>query len=222
MKLITKIVIATFAVTSPIMASAQNSVNQGFLVESANNNHIVLSGFGECWHTRDWTPQNGVDSCGRSTIAAAEPMPSPVVAAAEPPAPMPVKEQVSFSGDVLFAFDKSELKPEGIRTLDGLVQNLDSATTFDTIQVTGHTDRFGSDAYNQSLSERRAQTVKNYLVSKNVHANRIDADGKGEMQPITRTDDCQGPRSAKVIACLQPDRRVEIEMTGTKLVTDSH
>ena len=220
MKLITKIVIATFAATWAVMASAQDYKHQGFLVQPAKDSRIVTSGFGECWRTGDWKPQDNVDSCGRP-IAAAEPMPSPVVAAAEPPAPMPVHEKVSLSGDVLFAFDKSELKPEGIRTLDDLVQNLNGATTIDSIQITGHTDRFGSDEYNQQLSERRAQTVKNYLMSKNVRANRLDAEGKGEMQPVTKADDCQGPRSAKVIACLRPDRRVEIELTGTRLVTDS-
>ena len=98
--------------------------------------------------------------------------------------------------------------------LDGLVTQLNGAT-YDTILVTGQTDRFGSANYNQKLSERRAASVKDYLVSKNVQASRIDAEGKGETQPMTKPGECRGAKSAKVIACLQPDRRVDVEMKGT-------
>ena len=123
-------------------------------------------------------------------------------------------QKFSFSGDALFAFDKSVLKPEGKVMLDDLVGKL-GGVSYDRIVTTGHTDRFGTNAYNQALSERRAHTVKDYLISKNVQANRIEAEGKGETQPETKPGDCLGPRSAKVIACLQPDRRVDVEMTGT-------
>ncbi len=129
-------------------------------------------------------------------------------------------QKISFSGDALFAFDKSVLKPEGRVLLDGLVTQL-SGATYDNIQATGHTDRFGSNAYNQKLSERRANAVKDYLASKDVMASRIDAQGKGETQPVTKAGDCQGAKSVKVVACLQPDRRVDIEMTGAKTVTGS-
>ena len=126
----------------------------------------------------------------------------------------------ALSGDALFAFDKAVLKPEGKVMLDGLVTQL-SGATYDNIQATGHTDRFGSNAYNQKLSERRANAVKDYLSSKDVMASRIDAQGKGETQPVTKAGDCQGAKSVKVVACLQPDRRVDIEMTGAKTVTGS-
>jgi OOP family OmpA-OmpF porin len=132
----------------------------------------------------------------------------------------PLPQKISFSGDALFAFDKSALKPEGKVMLDGLVSQLDGAA-YDHIVATGHTDRFGSNAYNQKLSERRARAVKDYLVSKNVQASRIEAAGKGETQPVTRAGDCRGAKSTKVVACLQPDRRVDVEMNGTKAVTGS-
>lgn len=98
--------------------------------------------------------------------------------------------------------------------LDDLIHQM-GAAEFDTITVTGHTDRLGSSAYNQRLSERRAQTVKEYLVGQNVKASHIDVKGMGETQPVTASNACAGKKSAKVIACLQPDRRVDIEMTGT-------
>ena len=81
--------------------------------------------------------------------------------------------------------------------------------------------RIGRTDYNQSLSERRAVAVKDYLVSRNVLASRIEADGKGETQPVTKAADCAGRTSPKVIACLQPDRRVDVEMQGTKTIASS-
>jgi OmpA-OmpF porin, OOP family len=127
-------------------------------------------------------------------------------------------ERVSFSADALFAFDQSVLRPEGMTLLDDFARQLSDAQ-YEAILVTGHTDRLGSDAYNQKLSERRANAVKEHLVSKNVTGNRIQASGKGKTQPVTGLDDCKGARSVKVIACLQPDRRVHVEVTGTKAVT---
>ena len=84
------------------------------------------------------------------------------------------------------------------------------------ILVVGHADRFGSNAYNQRLSERRAAAVKSYLLSKGIDANRIKTEGRGETQPVTKAGECLGAKSAKVIACLQPDRRVVVEVVGTR------
>ena len=84
------------------------------------------------------------------------------------------------------------------------------------VEVSGHTDSIGSDAYNQRLSERRAAAVKTYLVSKGVDANRVYTEGKGETQPVTGNKcDKVGGRAAQ-ISCLQPDRRVEVEVIGSK------
>jgi OOP family OmpA-OmpF porin len=63
--------------------------------------------------------------------------------------------------------------------------------------------------------------VKEYLVSKNIPANRVTAEGKGKTQPVTKPGECKGPKSAKVIACLQPDRRVDVEMNGTNSTVGS-
>ena len=237
MKPITNFVLAALVastlIPAAVMAAGPDSKNQGYLVDN-NGSAVVTSGFGLCWRDSDWTPARSAEPCDASKmvvakpIAAVEPAPAPIVlAAAEPtpapaiaPAPEPAKvmsRKISFSGDALFAFDKSVLKPEGKTMLDGLVQQLEGAS-YDKIFVTGHTDRFGSNSYNQKLSERRAQTVKSYLVSKNLSAARIDGEGKGEAQPVTKDSDCRGAKSAKVIACLQPDRRVDIELKGAQSV----
>jgi hypothetical protein len=86
----------------------------------------------------------------------------------------------------------------------------------EVVIAVGHADRIGSAAYNQKLSEKRAMAVKEYLVAKGIPANRVYTEGKGSKQPVTKPDQCKGAKSAKVIACLQPDRRVDIELIGTK------
>ena len=147
------------------------------------------------------------------------PPPPPVVAAApvEPVVVPPVRRRVSFSAESLFTFDKSDLRPEGKTALDAFANEL-AGTRFETITVEGHTDRLGSQAYNQALSQRRADAVKGYLVaSGKVDAAKVSAVGKSESTPVTKPEDCKGRKaSAKLIACLQPDRRVEIEVVGTR------
>ncbi len=150
------------------------------------------------------------------------PPPPPVVAQAPaappaPPAPPPARRRVSFSADSLFTFDKSIVRPEGRSALDKFAQEL-KGTEFDVITVEGHTDRLGSQAYNQKLSTQRAEAVKAYLVtSGEVAAPKVAAVGKGESAPVTKPEDCKGSKpSPKLIACLQPDRRVEVEVAGTR------
>jgi OOP family OmpA-OmpF porin len=214
----------------PGMSAAQDTKNQGYLVDTQGQNAIVHAPVaGVCVRTSDWTPARAVAEC--DPVAPRAAAPAPKVAAVAPPPPKPaakptpaparaVPQSVTFSADALFAFDKSVLKPEGKAALDDFARQL-SGAQYDTILVTGHTDRFGTNAYNQKLSERRANAVKNYLVSKNVPANRITAEGKGETQPVTSPGDCKGAKSVKVIACLQPDRRVHVVVTGAKVPATS-
>ncbi|CAN5209252.1 porin OmpA [soil metagenome] len=159
-----------------------------------------------------------------ATYVEPAPMPAPIVVAPAPaPAPMPIpvmapeRRRVSFSAESLFGFDRSEIKPEGRAALDKFASDT-RGTQFEVIVVEGHTDRLGTPAYNQKLSQRRADAVKAYLVSNGgFDANKVTANGKGESTPVTATADCKGSKpTAKLIACLQPDRRVDIEVTGTR------
>jgi OOP family OmpA-OmpF porin len=141
------------------------------------------------------------------------PAPAPVAAVA---APKPVAERVTLDADTLFDFDKSTLRPAGKEALDVFVLGLRDISP-EVISAVGHTDRFGTDAYNQHLSDQRAASVKAYLVSKGIDANRVATEGKGESQPVTKSGDCQGAKSTAVIACLQPDRRVDVEVIGNRI-----
>ena len=128
---------------------------------------------------------------------------------------MPMK--VSFSADSLFDFDKSTVKAEGKQALDKFSADL-KGTQYDAVQVTGHTDRIGSQAYNLKLSSRRADAVSAYLVeSGGVPSGKIAAKGVNGANPVTKPGDCKGNKATKaLIACLQPDRRVEVEVLATK------
>ncbi|MDO9242858.1 MAG: OmpA family protein, partial [Rhodocyclaceae bacterium] len=144
---------------------------------------------------------------------AAAPAPAPAPAAA---APKPAAQKVTLAADALFDFDKAVLRAEGKAKLNKLTADI-KGIKLEVIIAVGHADRIGTDAYNQKLSERRAAAVKDYLVGKGVEANRVYSEGKGEKQPVTG-DKCGTSvvKSKKLIECLQPDRRVEIEVIGTK------
>jgi outer membrane protein OmpA-like peptidoglycan-associated protein len=129
----------------------------------------------------------------------------------------PVIRRYSLSTDTLFGFNKSRLSAEGEAKLDDIGSKL-REVNIESITDTGHADRIGSEEYNQKLSVSRAETVKAYLASKGVQSDRISAVGKGKSQPVTSPDACKGPATPKVIACLQPDRRVEIEVRGSEKV----
>jgi OOP family OmpA-OmpF porin len=143
--------------------------------------------------------------------------PAPVVQPAPPPLPAPLVTRVSLSADSVFDFDKSIVKPAGREALDKLAGEL-RGIRYDSIQVTGHTDRLGSADYNAALSSRRAVAVSDYLVqSGGVPAAKIAAKGQGEANPVTQRGDCKGAAPTQpLIACLQPDRRVEVEVSGTR------
>ncbi len=145
--------------------------------------------------------------------------PAPVIVAVAPmPAPMaPERRRVSYSAESMFGFDRAVLRPEGMAALDGFAQEL-RGTRFDSIVVEGYTDRLGTDAYNLKLSQERADVVKAYLVETgHIDAAKVMAVGKGEAAPVTQPDACKGKAATpKLIACLQPDRRVEIEVAGTR------
>ncbi|MBN8476064.1 OmpA family protein, partial [Sulfuritalea sp.] len=176
-----------------------------------------LSGFGLCWRTGYWTPAAAAKDpagcqCDKDLLpkeVCEPPAPAPVAG------PKPTGEKITVAADALFDFNKADLRAEGKAKLDKLSADI-KGIKLEVIIAVGHADRFGTDAYNLKLSEKRAEAVKAYLVSKGVEPNRVYTEGKGKKQPITKADQCKGPKSKKVVDCLQPDRRVEIEVIGTK------
>ncbi|MET0963425.1 MAG: outer membrane beta-barrel protein [Noviherbaspirillum sp.] len=149
-------------------------------------------------------------------VMAAAPAPLPVPAAPPPPPSAPLMK-VAFSADSLFDFNKSAVKPSGKQALDKFSTDL-RGTKYDVVKVTGHTDRIGKHDYNMKLSSRRAEAVKSYLsTSAGIPADRITATGVNGADPVTKPGECVGQKpTPKLIACLQPDRRVEVEVSATR------
>ena len=140
--------------------------------------------------------------------------PPPPAPAPPPPAPAPQVQKITLDSRVLFDFDKAVLKPEGKAAIDSqIVGKLSQIQKLEVVLVTGHTDRLGTDAHNQPLSQRRADAVRDYLVSKGVPRDRIETIGMGEKQPLPGVQ-CDQKNLKELIACLQPNRRVEVEVKG--------
>lgn len=169
----------------------------------------------------------GIFRFGAPAPVVAEPAPEPApIAAVEPapapeptPAPEPVKctpqmDTITVGAEKLFGFDKAKLQDGAKPILDEAAAKIKANPELKAVIVTGHTDRIGSDAYNQKLSERRANIVKEYLISQGVDASIIEAVGKGESEPVVQ---CKGNKATKkLISCLQPNRRVTIQAEGKK------
>ena len=142
----------------------------------------------------------------------------PVAAPAPAPEPVMVDKQFTLSSDVLFDFNKATLKPEAGQALDTLYTQIEEARPKDgSATVIGYTDRLGSDAYNQKLSEQRAQTVADYLVGKGLPAGKVNVEGHGESSPVTG-ESCTNQSRRDLIVCLAPDRRVEVKVQGVSEV----
>jgi len=148
----------------------------------------------------------------------AEPTPEPVVAEPEPaPEPAPVQgpakpafEKVTLDATVLFGFDKAAIRDEGKRLLDTeVVDKMKAHPEVELVLITGHTDRIGTEQYNQGLSERRAAAVKKYLAEQGIEESRLHSEAKGESEPVVA---CDGVYGKKAIECLQPNRRVVVEI----------
>jgi len=137
--------------------------------------------------------------------------PAPATAAIAEPAARP--NHMTLDAETYFAFNKADLTPLGREQMDKLLAGL-SRTQYEAIVVTGHTDRLGTDAYNQKLSERRALEVKRYLSQKGVDANKIQAKWVGSAEPQTAPGACDKMSHKETIACLARDRRVELEVVG--------
>jgi OOP family OmpA-OmpF porin len=199
------------------LAAAQDKA--GYWTNPASGNTVWKNSTGLCWRAGYWTPAMAIAECDPDLVPkapaptpAAPPPPAPKPAPAPAPAPAAAKTLVITSTE-LFVFNKSTLTPAAKALVDKeVVARLNEFATVQFINVNGHTDRLGSSQYNQKLSERRAETIKAYLVSKGTDASKIETYGFGKTMPVKSCPD-QKDRKA-LIACLQPNRRVEVEIKG--------
>ena len=175
------------------------------IVRSATYNGTKGLAGNLCVRTAFWTPADAIIGCDPDLVPKA---PAPA------PAPAPGVQKITLASKSLFDFDKAVLKPEGMKAIDTeIIDKLKGVQKLELVLVTGHTDRIGTQAYNQKLSERRADAVRNYLVSKGVPKDKIETLGMGKTQPVPGVR-CEQKNMKELIACLAPNRRVEVEVKG--------
>jgi len=228
--------LAIATLTMAGIASADEVNKEGYLIDSRGN--VVKNNYNECWRTGYWTPAMAIMECDPDLVKKAEPKmteaapaPAPMAAPEPAPAPAPVvvvgPEKPAFvaitlQAETLFDFDKSVLRADGKKTLDDeVVSKMKEYPQVEVVLVTGYTDRIGRDAYNQKLSQRRADAVKDYLVGQGVENNRLETAAKGESEPVVSCDDVKGKvsgKNRKLVECLQPNRRVVVEVKVQKPV----
>ena len=220
-------------------AMAQDAKNQGYLVDM-NGNVVMAVGNTICVRDSDWTPARAAaaaackqctpDLCPKPPAAkpapapkpAAKPAPKPEAKPAAKPAakPKPEYDNVELKIELQgIAFNKTELTADNKKELDVFLgKEVKPLATIGAFIITGHTDRIGSEKYNKKLSEQRALGVKDYVVSKGIDQKLIFWEGKGPKQPIPVTKFCENKmKRAQLIECLAPNRRVTVEVVGTKL-----
>ncbi|MCC7082351.1 MAG: OmpA family protein [Burkholderiales bacterium] len=219
--------LAVAAVMLPSAVLAADTKNQGYLVDAMTGNIVTSATTGLCVRTSDWTPARAVAQCDPDLVRKAPAPPKkaftapPAKKPAAKPKPKPKKPamlnvQLKLSVQN-FTFDKATMRDDQRKEIDSWMAKAWKGVTLGAIIVTGHTDRIGSKAYNQKLSEARAVTVKDYLISKGVNQKLIFWEGKNFAQPVPVTKFCDNKMSRKqLIECLAPNRRVDIEAVGQK------
>lgn len=194
------------------------------------NGEIVRSGFGECVRTINWTPEDAIEGCGDGIVKAATAEPAPAAVAAVPvlatpadsdgdgvtddkdkcpdsPSDKPIDTDGCTIGSVVlknvkFETNSSELTAGSHESLDKAV---DAMNKYDQlrIEIQAHTDSMGEASYNQYLSEKRADSVRDYMIGKGIAANRMEAKGYGELKSIADN----GTRDGRA-----ENRRVELKI----------
>ncbi len=202
------------ALVLSLFAAQAHASKEGYAADQATD-AVTRNNYGECWHTNYFDKaKNGLVECGDAEAAKKA---APVAAA-----PVVVKEKLTLNANVLFGFDKAVLTEQGKKELAVVGDKIKSkGAKLQSVAVTGHTDYLGSDKYNQALSERRANAVRNYILANGVAAEKVTAEGKGKTE-AKMTAECQAKKFKKrdaLKACLAPDRRVEVDIAAVEEVT---
>jgi OmpA-OmpF porin, OOP family len=208
-------------------AAAQGTV-QGYLTDTRGT--VVKDPFNLCWRTAQWSPALATAECDPDLVPkpASKPAPAtPAAPGAKPAAPAAAPKPaaaaaagpkrcdatITLQGDQVFGFGKADLNAAAKARLDkDVLARMLTCAKLDAVVIEGHTDRLGSQKYNQKLSERRAESVKRYLVSKGVDRNKIETLGMGKTVPAKFCPDSKNRK--ELIACLAPSRRAVVSIKG--------
>lgn len=218
--------VAALLTASAASASAQAINTDAYLLDQRGV--VARSGFGLCWRTAEWTPAKAIAECDPDLVKPAPaPVPAPVVVAPPPapvpvPAPAPAPKPVpkcdfgaALAADTTFGFGKAGLSDAAKSQLDTIAKDATGRCgRVTSVRIVGHTDRIGSVAGNQKLSEQRANDVKVYLEARGLKADSYEAVGMGKSQPLASVVCSDKLPKAKLADCLAPNRRVTVEIKG--------
>ena len=209
-----------------VSASAFAAQNEGYSVDGQVTK-VIRNGYGECWRlpTTYDKARDGLVECGdreapKPVVVVEAPKPAPMPKPAPAPAPVAPKTVIksyTLSADGLFEFNSAVIA-SGKQELVALADSLKADKMLKAVTVVGHTDYLGSDKYNQALSEKRANAVKDYFVAAGVAADKVAAMGKGESE-AKLTAECTAKKFKKradLVACLAGDRRFEVQVESAK------
>lgn len=192
-----KIAIAAGLAMTLGFSAVQASV-PGYVDNSSGT--VWRTSFGECWQTSSWSADKAIPGCA-GYVAQAEPAPAPA------PAPAPEVAEIERKFALYFDFDSTR-----VGDISTIVNHIGSLASVESINLVGHADRIGNAAYNDRLSQRRADAVAAALANAGVNPSLMSTSSMGSRSPVAN---CSG-RGAELIACLRPDRRVDVEITGTR------
>ncbi|RQO68691.1 hypothetical protein DBR44_14445 [Aquitalea sp. FJL05] len=213
-------------VAALLVSASAFAAKPGYTVDQTTD-AVSRNNYGECWHTTYFDKaKDGLVECGDREAA----KPAAPVAQAPKAAPVSVKEHVTLSAKVLFNFDKATLRADAKNELDPLVAKLKAHAgqgVLNGVEIDGYTDFMGSDKYNNALSQKRADAVKEYFVNAGVPAEKVAAVGKGKAD-AKMSDECKSKfpkyaknkkQNAEIKACIEPDRRVDVVIDAVKVTT---
>jgi OOP family OmpA-OmpF porin len=175
--------VLVFAASSVLLAGAAiahegGMANEAYVGDSSG--HYITDSAGRCVRTSSWSKELATKECDPELF------PEEVAVPAAPaPPPMPVYEKHTVSATALFDFDKATLKPAGKEAIHGIDEEIKaSGSKVLAVNVVGYTDSVGTEEYNQELSVRRANAVKEYMVSEDIDSGLINVKGMGEADPV--------------------------------------
>lgn len=206
-----KTIILLSLLGSTSFAFANNDIGS-YLTDSRG--HVVKSGSGLCVHTSSWKPGDTLEDCDEvAQVKNEKPyIPDAVIYPKEVQ-----QEQINthitkkevLSANILFGFDKHQISNEGKNLLNKVIE--ENGNNISSIIIIGYTDPIGSTSYNQTLSTKRAQAVKDYLVSQGFKLESIHSEGRGETELKVSKENCY---KVSLIKCFAPNRRVEITINN--------
>lgn len=208
--------------------AAAEPVPPGFVTDSAGK--VVRDARNDCVHSSAWTGDHSPPSCGARVAAATPSAPAPTEQVKAPtetgelPPPIPTEtaalpadeptetaaprrvERIYLGADTYFEFNEAQLRPQAHTALDKIVTQAKDGQN-PTIDIVGHADQIGSEDYNLTLSQRRADAVRAYFIEQGLPEDSIRVEARGESDPIVQ---CEGKQGRDLVSCLQPNRRSEI------------